>query len=494
MNSQVLDRPREAGGRPHEPCSPPLCVDLDGTLVKSDTFHECLILLLKQNPLCLFLLPWWLLRGRAHLKYEVCRRVELPVAGLPYDAALMSHLVDCRKNGRELVLVTGADRAVARQVADHLDLFSDVIASDGRTNMTGSRKRDELTRRFGRRGFDYAGNGRADLPVWAGARQAIVVNAGTRTAVRARVAGNVAHEFGDRHRTIRSCLRAIRVHQWVKNVLVFVPLITSHQLANAGALLLAAGAFFAFSFCASSVYVLNDLLDLHSDRRNEKKRLRPFAAGHLSALAGIGLLTACLSAAVGLSTLLPPRFGLALAVYYVITVAYSARLKRMLLVDVFVLGGLYTLRVLAGGAVTGIPCSPWLLAFAMFFFVSLAFAKRYAELGRVGEKEIRAGTGRGYITADRNMIGQLGIASGFACVVILSLYINSPQVEPLYQSPILLWLLCPLVMYWISRVWIIAARERMNCDPVVFALKDRVSYLVAGAGAVVMMCATFGGF
>jgi len=481
-----------ADSSPKTPFEPPaLCIDLDGTLVKTDTLHECLILLLRRNVLYFLLLPWWLLKGKAYFKQEVCRRVQLTVSSLPYNQSLLAYLKGAQKEDRRVVLVTGADRCIAEQVAVHLGVFESVIASDGVTNLTGDRKRDTLIKRFGPGGFDYAGNGRADLPVWEHANSAIIVNANSRVATQAGARTQVAAVFHDQPHPLRSLAATLRVHQWVKNVLLFVPLVTSHRLVELPLVLLTVCAFFAFSFCASSVYVLNDLLDLHSDRLHEKKRRRPFAAGNLPLLTGLPLQVMLLATTVALASALPSTFALWLGAYYLITLAYSTYFKRKLLLDVLVLAGLYTLRVIAGSAVIGVTCSPWLLAFSMFLFTSLAFVKRYADLVRAGSTDMLQGSGRGYLAMDRSIVANLGTTCGFLCVVILALYINSPQVETLYKTPIILWLLCPLLMYWISRVWVIAARERMESDPVVFALRDRISYGVGLCAALIIFSASF---
>jgi 4-hydroxybenzoate polyprenyltransferase len=470
----------------------PLCVDLDGTLVRTDLLVEALFALLRQNPLYLLLLPLWLVRGKAAFKHEVCRRANLNVAVLPYNQPLLARLRDEHRAGRRIVLATAADRAVAEQVAAHLGVFSDVLASDGRVNLSGRKKRDALVREFGPGGFDYAGNAGVDLPIWAECRRAIVVNAPRRVAGKAARVADVAAVIDDRPSPLRAMLRAMRPHQWAKNVLVFVPLLTSHQLTDLGLLISALCAFLAFGFCASSVYLLNDLLDLEADRQHHKKKSRPFAAGDLSLGAGVVLCGALLGAGIGLSLLLPGTFQLVLALYYALTIAYSFYLKGKLLLDVHCLGALYTIRVLAGSAATGIAPSQWLLAFCLFFFLSLALVKRVSEVQQLLRDNLEAARGRSYRASDLQALGSLGTGSGFICVLILALYIQSPQVTALYKTPAVLWMLCPLFTYWMSRVWMIAYRGKMNHDPVVFALKDRVSYLVGLGAAAIMFVAALG--
>jgi 4-hydroxybenzoate polyprenyltransferase/phosphoserine phosphatase len=479
-----------APGIPSVARAKPLCVDLDGTLVKTDLLLEGVLLLLKQNILFLFLLPCWLLRGKAYLKQEVSRRVRIDVATLPYHQALLALLREARREGRQVVLVTAADREVAEAVASHLGLFTEVLASDGRVNLSGAHKLQALRERFGDGGFDYAANAAVDLAVWREADRALVVNADQRTRRRAERMGRVAAVLEDRPRLVHSLPRALRVHQWVKNLLVFVPLIASHQITNLALLGQAGLAFVAFSLCASSVYVLNDLLDLPADRRHTRKKHRPFAAGNLSLAAGAYLSLVLLAGGAATAALLPPLFLAALALYYGLTLAYSLFFKRKLLIDVHILAGLYTIRVLAGGVAIGVVCSPWLLAFSMFLFLSLALVKRFTELRQLRRRRCRTARGRGYRASDCQLIAALGACSGLMCVMVLALYINGPQVEILYGTPTVLWLLCPLLMYWVARVWLIAHRGKMTSDPVVFAIKDKVSYLVGLCSVAVVIAAT----
>ncbi len=470
----------------------PLCVDLDGTLIQSDLLWESIVVLLGRNPFYVLRLLVWLLNGRAHLKRQVSLRVSIDPQSLPYNTEFLSYLQAQQQANRRLILVTAADRIAAEPVFRHLAIFSQMIASDHSINLKGKHKRERLVQQFGACGYDYAGDSQADLQVWKDCRRAIVVTGSSKLSRQAASISTVEQCFAKNRNGWKVWLKAIRVHQWVKNLLVFVPLIAAHQLFQVNFLRSVTVAFAAFSLCASSVYVLNDLLDLHSDRLHPAKRKRPFASGALSIPVGLCLVTALLSACVVISLFLPWQFQLVLAVYYGLTLAYSLSLKRKLLVDVFVLSALYSIRVLAGGAVTGILLSPWLLAFCLFFFVSLALTKRFTELLGMPAGSRSSLAGRRYIGADLQAIGSLGTTSGFMCVLVLALYINSPQVLSMYQSPVLLWLLCPLILYWISRVWLIAYRGNMNVDPVLFALKDKISLMTAFCGALIMMAAARG--
>ncbi len=468
------------------PHAVPLCVDLDGTLLKTDTLVESILALLKVRPLAAACIPWWLLRGRARLKREVAARVTLNVGSLPYNDELLAFLRAEHSAGRRLVLVSATDRTIAEAVAVHVGLFDDVLASDGSTNLKGRRKMEALRSRFGARGYDYAGNETADLAVWREAHAGIAVDASPRTLAAA--GDSVARVFGRPRRSPRAVLHAMRPQQWVKNLLVFVPLAMAHQIRDP-LMLNALAAFVAFSLCASSVYLTNDLLDVEADRRHPTKRLRPFAAGELSPVVGLALAPLLLLASVLVGLALPPAFLLTLAIYVVLTLLYSFRLKHVALVDVVVLAMLYTGRMIAGSAATGVWPSPWLLAFALFFFLSLAFVKRYSELYGLRQSKELLGV-RGYYASDLELIANLGAMSGYLSVLVAALYINTDRVAALYSEPNLLWLICPLLLYWISRVWLLAHRGEIDEDPVVFAVTDPVSYVVGGLMAAVLVVAT----
>jgi 4-hydroxybenzoate polyprenyltransferase len=468
----------------------PLCVDLDGTLIRTDLLIESFFVSLKHNAWFLFAAPVWLFRGKAFLKRRLAGRADLDCSGLPYHPELLEYLRAQRAGGRSLVLVTASDRKYAEQVAAHVGLFDAVLASDGEVNLAGKAKRDCLGRQFGERGFDYAGNGRDDLPVFSHARRALLVNpeAGVRSA--AEKVTEIEKVFDSPKDRVRTWIRALRFHQWLKNLLIFVPITVAHQLDDATLLWHAAVAFFAFSLCASSVYLLNDLLDLSADRAHPRKRLRPFAAGALPLAQGIALIPVLLAAAVAIALLLRIEFIGVLAVYYVTTTAYSLWLKGKVMVDVFALAGLYTLRVIAGSVAVGIPPSFWLLAFSMFIFLSLAIIKRYSELYGLQELKRQEIEGRAYHVTDLPVLGNLGGASGYMAVLVLMLYINSEDVRLLYTRPEVLWMLCPVLLYWVSRMWQRAGRGEMHDDPLVFAVKDRISRILGLVIVVVLVAAS----
>ena len=460
---------------------PPLYVDLDGTLIKSDLALESLFALLKAEPLCLFLIPLWLLRGRAHFKAELARRIKIDPAALNYDDRLMNRLRADHAQGRRIVLATASHRRYAEAVAQHVGFFDAVLASDETRNLKSRRKLEAIVEDAGGQPFDYAGNETADLPIWAAARTAIVVNAPKSVIQKARrlTSTEVFERAGGSYPRI--VLKAIRVHQWLKNALVFLPLFAGHQSGNLALDLKTLAAFFAFGLCASSIYVLNDLSDLQSDRLHPRKRKRPFASGALPLSHGVALIPILLGSSllIALAAGLPlPFFGV-LAIYYVSSLSYNFLAKDRAIWDVIILAGLYALRVLAGVAATGIPPSFWLLAFSMFIFLSLALVKRYAEMlamQRLGKNQAH---GRGYVTDDMPLLQSMGVASGYLAVLVMALYLNSPEIHLQYAHPKLLWTICPLLLFWISRIWLKTHRGQMHDDPVVFAASDKLSLIIA---------------
>lgn len=468
-----------------EPVSPsrsaglPLCVDMDGSLVKSDTLLDGLCVLARTQPAILLRLPVWLIGGKAAFKREVTARAPLDAASLPYNEALILYLREQAALGRPLYLATGADHALAGRVAEHLGIFSGVFASDGSTNLTGERKLRLLEEWFGRGGFAYVGNSRADLPLLTVSGGAMLANPapGLGSTLR-RKKIPVENVFWDRAATGKSLWRALRVHQWAKNVLIFLPLLLAHAI-GAGRILESLLAFLSFSLVASSTYIVNDLLDVASDRAHATKRRRPFASGNLSALFGAGLGAVLFAGGVLIALALAPRFMVWLLVYCGVTLAYSLYLKRIVIVDVILLSGLYTLRLMAGAAAARVPISDWMAGFAIFFFFSLALVKRFSELENLRARGSAPSNGRGYLVHDMEQLRSFGTASAFASVVVFSLYINNPDVRQLYHAPQRLWLLTPVLIWWLSRVWLRASRGQMNEDPVIFALTDRAS-LVAG--------------
>ena len=466
--------------------SVPLVIDLDGTLLRSDLLQESTLKLLSGAPKHLFSLPRWLYEGKAHLKRQVAQRVTLDIATLPYDDALLAWIERERSAGRSIVLCSASDETFVSQVADHLGLFDEVIASDGVTNVSAERKAAILVERFGAKNFDYVGNSHDDVPVWAQARRAVLVSAGAGVRSAAARVATIEREFDEGRGGVRSWAKALRLHQWAKNLLVFLPLLASHRFEELLLVRSAVLAFFAFGLCASSVYLLNDLMDLESDRHHPRKRLRAFASGMLSPQAGLWVCAALLLGALWLGWQIGPAFTIWLDIYLGLTLLYTFLLKRKILVDALTLAALYTLRILAGGAAVAIWPGFWLLAFSLFLFLSLAFVKRYSEVS-VQLAQGRQGTqGRDYLISDLPLIEMLGIVSGFAAVVVMALYINGNSITQLYPNQDVIWLTVPILLYWISRMWVKAHRGEMHDDPVVFALSDGISLLTIGAFVVVM--------
>lgn len=476
----------------------PLCVDLDGTLTPVDSLHESLLALARREPASWLRLPALLLRGRAAFKTGVLDALQARDPGyvehyaghLPLREDLLARLRQEHAAGRRVVLVTASDQRIAHAVAKRLDCFDEVLTGSGTHNLRGEAKRELLVSRYGERGYDYIGDSAVDLPVWSSARRAIVVGARPELLERVRRTAPQSETVDTPSSQRKAWRQALRPHQWIKNLLVFAPLLLAHRLQDPHAIGQALLAFAAFSLCASSVYIQNDLLDLAADRRHPRKRKRPFADGRLRAVQGVRAALLLLLLTAMLVWQMTPAFAAALTSYLLATIAYSLYLKTRALLDIIVLAGLYTLRIIAGGAATDIEPSFWLLAFAIFMFMSLGIVKRYTELPilKAGGTPLRGD--RGYTAADAPLLLTLGCTSGLLAVLVLALYINSPASMVLYHQPQLLWMLCPLLLYWIGRVWLITTRGRMDDDPTVFAIRDRNSRVIALLGLLILWLAT----
>ncbi len=467
-----------------------LCVDLDGTLINTDLLLESALALISRQPLLVFALPFWLLWGRAYLKEQIAKRVTLDVSTLPYNRDFLHYLHEQHRAGRELVLTTATHKILADRVAEHVGIFSRVLATDNGINLSGERKRARVVEDLGSGNFDYAANDHVDVPVWSAARRIVLVNARPSVETRAREVGEVAGVFGGSSRSIRPYISALRPHQWAKNLLILIPALAGHAVGNVEILTQSLLALVSFCLCASSVYVANDLFDLEADRSHAKKRYRPFASGAIPLGHGMLMAPLLLLVSFAVAAALPLWFPVILAGYLLTTVAYTIDVKRRVMVDVIVLAILYTFRLLAGSAATGISLSEWLLAFSMFLFLSLALVKRYSELealATAGDMKIK---GRGYRVTDLPMIQSLGAASGYLAVLVLALYISSDDIHMLYATPSFLWGLCVLLLYWVSRTWMLTHRGKMNQDPVVFALTDGISIVVGIFSAAIIYLAT----
>lgn len=467
----------------------PLAVDLDGSLLRTDSLIELLLQLLKANPLFVPLLFVWLLKGKAHLKRQVCNRVSLDVSTLPYNIDVLEYLRGQEQLNRSLILVTGADKYIAQQIADYLLIFNRVIASDGQNNITGISKKDRLLAEFGHKGFDYLGNDKKDIVVWQVARKSIIVGSKRFVENVSADLTNIDRIFENKNEGISRWIQALRIYQWLKNFLIFIPLLAAHRYLELNLVFSSLVALLSFGFCASSVYVLNDLLDLTEDRRHPRKRFRPFASGVLPLADGIIIcvLLLLLSFVVGLS--LPDSFLFILLIYYLTTLAYSMRLKSFVVLDVIVLAGLFTLRMMAGSAAVDIWPSSWLLAHSMFLFISLALVKRYSELVTMQNEYGLAARARSYVATDSALLAVMGIASAFVSALVFVLYIASGTARLSYGRHHLIWLVCPLLLYWLCYIWLVAHRGKMHDDPMLFALKDRTSRFTLIAMAILMFVA-----
>nr|WP_314544893.1 UbiA family prenyltransferase [uncultured Massilia sp.] len=470
----------------------PLIVDLDGTLIHTDMLHESALRVTRDRPLDALRIPLWLMRGKAVLKNQLASRSSFDPSLLPYNEKLLDWLKEERANGRRIVLCTASDRAIAEAVAEHLGVFDEVLASDGSINLAGDNKAEALERQYGHGGFDYVGNSSADLKVWRRARKAVVVNGARGLAGKAEALCGVEREFPPQRRGFAAWRKVLRVHQWMKNLLLFVPLLAAHEVADIDGWLTLVLAFISFSLCASTVYIANDLLDLESDRAHPRKRLRPFASGAVPAWQGVLLAPLLFAASLALGAMVGGTFLPWLLFYFALTCVYSWGLKRVILLDCITLAMLYTLRITAGAAALLLPLSFWLLAFSVFLFLSLAFVKRYAELqtqALSGKSKVH---GRGYYTTDEPLVLNLGVTAGYASAVVLALYLNTDNVLILYRWPEAVWGAVPVLLFWISWIWMQAHRGHMHDDPVVFAVKDRASQLAGLAFAAVMLVGALG--
>jgi 4-hydroxybenzoate polyprenyltransferase len=469
----------------------PLVVDLDGTLIRTDILLEAMLSCFKQNKDFLLKLPYWIIQDKATLKEHLALQVPMDAAHLPYNKDVLEFLKNEKLENRHLVLATASHRLNADLISKHLGIFSQVIATENGINLSARAKRDRLIREFGEKGYDYIGNSHDDLLVWKSAQKVYLADPEPGLQRKVRKIGNIEKLFISRGSILNSWIKAIRPYQWLKNLLIFIPLLATFQLVNGSLIFHAALAFILFSLAASSGYLFNDLLDLDSDRHHPRKRFRPLARGELPIQ--VGIVSAPLLFLAALSTsliLMPVAFSITLIIYYALTIAYSQFIKRMMVVDTIVLAGLYTVRVIVGSYACGLVPTFWILAFSMFLFLSLAMVKRYAELLDARSKgETQQTKGRGYFPGDLEIIANLGSSSGYLSVLVLALYIQDFRTVKMYHTPELIWLACPILLFWISRVWMIAHRGEMHDDPVLFAIKDKASLLTGVLFASVFVLA-----
>jgi len=468
----------------------PIVVDLDGTLTPTDTLIESVIDLVRRSPLNLLRLPLWLLKGRAGFKDSVAARAGVSAEHLPYREPLLAWLREEKGKGRRIVLATAAHRSIAQAVSRHLGLFDEVLATEAGRNLKGDTKLEAIRKKMGGE-FVYAGDSGADIALWKGARAAVLVGVspGMAESIRREVA--VEREFAREERGFDVWLRALRVHQWLKNLLLFVPLLTAFSFLDAGKLATTVVAFLAFSFAASASYVLNDLWDLENDRAHPRKRLRPFASARLPIVQGLAVAAAALVIALAMALAVSKGFLFMLLLYLALTSAYSWVLKEHVLVDVLTLSLLYALRILAGSVAIGVPASSWLLAFSVFVFLSLALVKRCAELVSLDQNGEGSARGRDYRVTDLVVLWPLGVGAALSAVVVFGLFISADETQARYATPQLLWLVAIGLIYWLGRLWIKTSRGVMDDDPLVYALKDPRGLVAVFAMIVTVLVAHF---
>ena len=465
---------------------------MDGTLIKTDLLWEAIVIFLKSNPLNVVLLLWWVLQGKKAFKLQLSKKVSIDPKCLPYNHRFIAYLKEEKEKGRKIFLVSGSAQVYVQAVADEQQLFDEVHGSTQLHNLVGQEKAQYIRALLGdETPFIYAGNDRVDTHVWASADEGVVVRASAATTRKAKSCTQVNHIFSEDENGAFYLIKAMRLHQWVKNLLIFLPALMLHALDNWDLVFSLGFAFLAYCLCASSVYILNDLLDLNADRMHVTKCTRPFAAGNLDIKIGIMAGPILLIAAVFCAWKVSFSFLLMLVAYYLVTVAYSFKLKELLLIDVLTLSLLYNWRILSGAVVVNAVLSPWFLGFTGFLFFSLALAKRSSELQLLKEKESLKVKGRDYYSQDLNQVNILGSGSGLAAVLILALHINSQKVQLLYPQAFLLWFVCIACLYWIARLWMLTGRGLLTQDPIEFALKDPPSYIIGIASLVLLFLATF---
>jgi 4-hydroxybenzoate polyprenyltransferase len=469
--------------------SMPLVVDLDGTLLQSDLLIESAFANLGRNPLGIFSLLLALFHGKATLKSKIADTTDIDVSCLPYNTAVLTLIREARTLGRPVYLASASNERYVSAVAEHLNHFDGFFASSDTVNLSANAKADRLMEAFGENGFDYIGNDKADLPVWAAANHCTAMNASNAVRSKLKVIESEADFLENNISQPQSWIRLLRVHQWAKNALVFVPLLTAQRF-DALSIVQAIGAFVLFSMAASSVYVLNDLVDLEADRKHPTKKRRPLAAGTVSVWSAMVVALVLLVAAPLGALAIAPWFAVTLLGYLGLTMAYTFVLKRKMILDVIALALLYTIRVIGGAAAVSVPVSEWLLAFSMFIFTALALIKRYVELATRLDADLPDPSNRNYRKSDLDIVAALAAAAGFNGVTVFALYISSDTVHHLYRHPAMLWLICPVLMYWLGRALMMAHRRILDDDPILFALRDwnsRWAAVLVGAILVVAM-------
>jgi 4-hydroxybenzoate polyprenyltransferase/phosphoserine phosphatase len=459
-----------------------LIIDLDGTLIKTDLLFESAIRLIKKNPFYIFLLIFWLLKGRANLKDKIASRVDLRVDLLPYRSQIIDII---RSHQGKKVLATASNYRYAKAVADHLGIFDEIIASDAVTNLKGKQKAKIIIEKFGT-DFEYIGDSEADIPIWQKAQLGFVINPNNHLQKKISRLENMHIINDDSTPSLKAIFALIRIHQWSKNILLFLPLIGAHELLNTSFLIKTLSGFFSFSLCASSVYILNDLLDLEEDRSHKTKKLRSLASGQIKISTSIFIIPTLMLVSILIALSLNLQFLIWLFIYYSLTFFYTILLKRIVILDTIILTGLYIIRIISGAAINNIKITFWFLAFAVFLFFSLAIIKRFVEVN----ESSHTATKRGYEDIDISLISISGITSSYISILIMMLYLYNHSNSIVEQNPILLLILCFIMLYGYSRIWLFAYRKKLNDDPVVFILKDKISMILGLASGLIVFLLT----
>lgn len=452
-----------------------LIVDLDGTLVKTDLLFESFWSAISNNFFAAIIAVFSLRKGRAAFKRNIVSKSDIDVTTLPYNQKVIDYIKEWNSTGGKSLLVTASDQNIADRIGQYLNLFDEVFGSDGHTNLKGVQKAKYLCKRFGSKNFAYMGDSAADFAVWEHASEIITVSLSSKIKKKAdKKFENVEHLISTKSK-LNIYLKALRPHQWIKNLLVFIPLLAGHQFYE-NTIIQSLIAFISFSMIASGVYIINDLFDLQHDRQNQEKRNRPLASGNIPIVRAMSLSLILLSGGLVVAALINSNFLIISILYLASTMSYSIYLKRLIIVDICFLAIFYTLRLLAGSMASEVPLSFWLTAFSTFFFFSLASIKRLDELVDINSRGQLIINGRGYHVADLPIVSQIATASGLTAVLVMALYLNSEEVIALYSFPQALWGICLVLLFWINRFIILANRGEIHGDPIVFSMKDRISY------------------
>jgi 4-hydroxybenzoate polyprenyltransferase len=454
--------------------SAPLCVDLDGSLLNTDTLFESMAIALRNWNF--FKLMMWLIKGKAHFKERLSQEIMPDSKYLPYNRAVLKYIKEQKSLGRYLVLATGCNNKIAQSVSQHLGIFDEVIASDGKKNLRGATKAQALINRFGVQGFSYLGNDRVDLQVWKEALTGILVNTKDSVASQAERLVEIEARIFHSQNKLKSIFISLRPHHWIKNLLVFVPIILSNAFSDFYAWWQAWIVFLSLCATASAIYLINDIFDIEADRQHSSKRHRPIASGAISIKGAFILILAMLLIGLFLSAVTSTL--LLVFIYAVTGIAYSAYLKKLPLVDIFTLAGFYTIRLFIGGVASGYLVSLWLLAHSVFLFLSLAIVKRITEIRKLPISTKENIGGRGYFRGDSNILQSMGVGSSFASAIVLALYVQSDVAAKTYSHPEILWGIVPMILLWQCRIWLSSSRGNMNEDPIVFAVKDRITWAI----------------